>query len=1048
MKNQFILTAMIVTMTSFFGTLAAATTYSYRIESFEGQEWTVKNATVESSTGTWTTNKNVSTTDCANSGANSILISQKAGLVLPELAEGAGMIVYYANVTNRQVNVETSVDGTNWKMVETYKISTNGEFGKHAVEVYDPEVRWVKISTTSNNQVWLDDVLVTRLDGSDADGNSIATNLRLPYFVQDFENKSTYPASKEECVNEVAYNVAGQGEWLYRSAYRSTSEAYNPAPSTADLRLLKNDGYVVTPVVENGVAYLIFNERRTDRNLTIYTSGDGGTTWQMFGEITTDTDNVIYIGEPDCNRIKIANLSGSDADLDNLSITAFPAGTPATVGPVTISEITSSTATASATITDAGNRDLLESGFCWSTTPGTSIDDHKVPAAANFSATLTSLPAETTIYCRAYVISFAGVAYSDEVSFKTAPPTVATIRMGDIAINDAMTTDTFWGLDLSASITDAGGASITEAGFVYSLTGTPTIGDTRVKAVPVDNSISAMVQLPAETTVHIRAYATNSVGIAYSDEVTYTTGSITIGEYNHNIYYCDPDGDDTAADGSIDHPFYSLQKAVDLVQPGDTIYMNAGTYKYGTRVNISTVGERNSGRIALFARGGRAVLDFSQMADEDNNQGIRHVGSYWHYFGLDIVGAGDNGLLIERNKPSGGSYSDIAANTTQGHDNIIENCRFIRNRDTGLQMKNLAANNLVINCDAFYNTDSTHGDADGFAVKISHGDGNYFYGCRAWQNSDDGWDQFIKKEGGFPDDITTTLENCWAFANGYLENGTQSEGNGNGFKMGSNEGRNNIIMNRCLAFDNVNKGFDQNHNTGHMILNNCAGYANKEGDNKSRFTYRLDEPVAANHEIRLTNCVAISDGIADRNKSEYAIYSVVGTMVTCDMNTLPSDYLSIDTKEMTGDRDEMGNLPEVKFMHIVEGNYKLIDAGTEVAPYAGQNPHAVGITFNGAAPDLGAFETGTPSGLGSLTPADMSSSLNVTRAACGLIILSVEGAKATDVYTLAVYDLGGNLLTSRNFNGASTALNLDTYRAVIVKVTGRDSFNASLKLIP
>ena len=102
--------------------------------------------------------------------------------------------------------------------------------------------------------------------------------------------------------------------------------------------------------------------------------------------------------------------------------------------------------------------------------------------------------------------------------------------------------------------------------------------------------------------------------------------------------------------------------------------------------------------------------------------------------------------------------------------------------------ENLASFNRIINCDAYYNTDPGHGNADGFAVKISHGTGNYFYGCRAWRNSDDGWDQFIKKEGGFPDDVTTTLEYCWAFENGILENGTLSKGNGNGFKMGRTRG--------------------------------------------------------------------------------------------------------------------------------------------------------------------------------------------------------------------------------------------------------------------
>ena len=96
---------------------------------------------------------------------------------------------------------------------------------------------------------------------------------------------------------------------------------------------------------------------------------------------------------------------------------------------------------------------------------------------------------------------------------------------------------------------------------------------------------------------------------------------------------------------------------------------------------------------------------------------------------MDVTNASDNGLLIERNKPTGGSASDIKNRTQDAHDNIIEDCKFYKNGDTGVQMKNLASYNYVLNCDAFENKDEGDGDADGFAPKISVGTGNYFYGC-------------------------------------------------------------------------------------------------------------------------------------------------------------------------------------------------------------------------------------------------------------------------------------------------------------------------------
>ncbi len=103
-----------------------------------------------------------------------------------------------------------------------------------------------------------------------------------------------------------------------------------------------------------------------------------------------------------------------------------------------------------------------------------------------------------------------------------------------------------------------------------------------------------------------------------------------------------------------------------------------------------------------------------------------------------------------------------------GSNNIIEFCCFYENRDTGLQLGGGAANNQIINCDSYYNCDSSQGNADGFSPKMDVGTGNYFYGCRSWQNSDDAYDGYLRGA----DDVTTTYENCWAFKAGYLKDGS------------------------------------------------------------------------------------------------------------------------------------------------------------------------------------------------------------------------------------------------------------------------------------
>ena len=139
-----------------------------------------------------------------------------------------------------------------------------------------------------------------------------------------------------------------------------------------------------------------------------------------------------------------------------------------------------------------------------------------------------------------------------------------------------------------------------------------------------------------------------------------------------------------------------------------------------------------------------------------------------------------------------------------------------------------ASNNRIINCDSFFNVDPSQGNADGFSPKLDVGTGNYFYGCRSWQNSDDGCDGYLRPS----DSVFTTFENCWMFHNGYLKSGAASSGNGNGFKMGGGDNsnadslRHNMTLKNCLAFDNRVKGFDQNNNRGSMTLLNCTAFRN------------------------------------------------------------------------------------------------------------------------------------------------------------------------------------------------------------------------------
>ncbi|HTX19180.1 MAG TPA: right-handed parallel beta-helix repeat-containing protein [Bacteroidota bacterium] len=388
------------------------------------------------------------------------------------------------------------------------------------------------------------------------------------------------------------------------------------------------------------------------------------------------------------------------------------------------------------------------------------------------------------------------------------------------------------------------------------------------------------------------------------------------GSANGQIYVSTT-GSDTSA-GTIDAPLKTISKALSLVVAGDTVYVRGGHYQLTSTISTSKNGT-SSAMICLFAYPGeRPFLDFSAMTISGSNRGINLSKNYWHIRGFDVWKAGDNGMIIS------------------GSNNIVENCSFSENSDTGLQLGGGASNNRIINCDSYFNVDPSQGNADGFSPKLDVGTGNYFFGCRSWQNSDDGFDGYLRPS----DSVTTTLEQCWTFHNGYLKSGATSSGNGNGFKMGGGDNsnadslRHNMILKNCLSFDNRVKGYDQNNNRGSMTLLNCTAFRN--GTN-----FNISAGLKTGSVLTVKNCISAGTG---------AVLLLPSAIVATNSWMPPfaessADFLSVDTAGVTGPRQPDGSLPVVSFMHLAQGS-EFIDAGTDV-----------GLPYNGRAPDLGAFES-------------------------------------------------------------------------------------------
>ncbi|THV36511.1 right-handed parallel beta-helix repeat-containing protein [Glycomyces buryatensis] len=410
-----------------------------------------------------------------------------------------------------------------------------------------------------------------------------------------------------------------------------------------------------------------------------------------------------------------------------------------------------------------------------------------------------------------------------------------------------------------------------------------------------------------------------------------------------DAYYVAPDGSDSAA-GTEAEPWASIAHAQSVAEAGDTVYFRDGTYAYTEaegncgsqtdRVNAITLDKSGSEDepINYWAYPEETpVFDFSGMTDDCRIKGISVTGDSIHLKGLEVTGVPQNN---DQNAESWGIWVSGSGNTFEQLDihHIMGTGLFI---DSG-------GGNLVLNTDSHENFDerSTDGpgeNADGFGSHYTPaGSGeNVFSGCRAWWNGDDGFDLISTYS-------PVTIENSWAWLNGYEPGTTNSAGNGAGFKIGGfgadwEDGAPAHTVTGSVAFDNKAQGFYANHHPVASEFFNNTGY-----NNGTNFSMRgIDEGGNAVGRGTLRNNIAYTGTATDYmdgTDSEYNSWDL-GVEIS------DADFQSVSTEGWDAPRGEDGNLPELPHLRLAEDS-ALIDAGTDV-----------GLPYEGAAPDLGAFES-------------------------------------------------------------------------------------------
>ena len=388
-------------------------------------------------------------------------------------------------------------------------------------------------------------------------------------------------------------------------------------------------------------------------------------------------------------------------------------------------------------------------------------------------------------------------------------------------------------------------------------------------------------------------------------------------------YYVAPSGSNSGA-GTQATPFATLQRAVDIANPGDTIYMRGGTYKFSSQTNIGTRDGSSGNHIKVFAYPGETpVID----AINASGYGLAlSSANFWHIKGLEVKNAA------------------IGITMQNCNDNILENLNVHHNgRNSadgrGIRMMGSSANNLILNNDLHHNRDTQLNNADAMLISTT-GAGNVLRGNRMWNNSDDGLDLFCASNGVVCASIL--IENNWAYDNGQDDAGN-GLGNGCGFKLGgtrvgtSGQSGGHTVRNN-LAWSNRSSGFDNNcsraeANCRPNIMNNNTAW-----NNPNNYVFWTN-PSTFRNNINFGNLGKIT------GSATYNSWTLPVTVST-------ADFASMDDTCYRAPRKADGSLPTCNFLHLVSGS-DLIDKGTNV-----------GISYNGSAPDLGVYEysgTGTDS---------------------------------------------------------------------------------------
>ena len=354
------------------------------------------------------------------------------------------------------------------------------------------------------------------------------------------------------------------------------------------------------------------------------------------------------------------------------------------------------------------------------------------------------------------------------------------------------------------------------------------LSDFQVKLPDGDTTFTAVVT-PYENAVNAdgsRKYDDRLLLKDYSPVTVTDTVTKDAAKFSGDTIYVSAGGNSKAA-GTKENPT-DIYTAVSYAKAGQTILLQDGTYNVSQVVSIpySVSGNQDAVITMKAENAGKAVLNGAKLpASSDAVLSVK--GNYWKIQDIAVAYASDGTKGVH----------------VSGNHNVVEQCEMYRNGSTGLQISYSGgepkcwwpSDNTILNCTSYSNCDSKQNDADGFAAKLTCGEGNRFYGCISHNNIDDGWDLYAKSVSGTIGSVT--IENCVAYNNGWLTTDDVTAagynyGEGNGFKLGGGYLKGGHKLINCVSFGNHAKGITSN-SCPDISITRCTAYNNGNADSYS-----------------------------------------------------------------------------------------------------------------------------------------------------------------------------------------------------------------------